>query len=191
MLNLKKINNILEYSFLAIAIYIILFTDYNYLLTLPLFPMFIFFKYIHWYGKKNKLDIPTYYFTLGIAAIYLTVIGEFFFEFYYKFIYYDKVLHFIVPIYLSAVAGFFFGKNIKFRKIFIVLSVMGLCALWEMFEFVIDTISGTTMMQGVVINMKELTGGFVDTMKDLSFNLIGSILVSFLPINKPRSNKNN
>jgi hypothetical protein len=36
-------------------------------------------------------------------------------------------------------------------------------------------------MQGVFINMKELTGGFEDTMKDSFFVLIGSIIGAFWP----------
>jgi len=181
MLKLKALNEILEYSFLAIAIYIIIFTDYNYLLVIPLFPLFIFFKYIHWYDKKNKLNMPDYYYTLGAIAVYPTIMGEFFFEFYYKILYYDKILHLIIPIYLAVVVNFFLKKNLRFNKLFIVLIVMGISGLWEMFEFFVDTISGSAIMQGVFINMKELTGGFEDTMKDSFFVLIGAIIGAFIP----------
>lgn len=70
----------------------------------------------------------------------------------------------------------FLKKNARFRKVFIILTVLGLCSLWEMFEFAVDSISGTTIMQGVVIEMKELTGGFEDTMKDSFFALTGAII---------------
>lgn len=180
MSKLKNINEILEYSLLVIAAYIILFTNYNYLLVLPLFPLFIFLKYMHWYDKRNRLNIPDYYYTLGIIAVYLTIIGEFFFEFYYKVLYYDKALHLIVPIYLAIVVNFFLKKNVRFKKIFIILTVLGLCTLWEMFEFVVDSVSNTTIMQGVVINMKELTGGFEDTMKDSFFALVGATIGAFI-----------
>ncbi len=180
MSKLKIINNILEYSLLAIAVYIIFFTDYNYLLVIPLFPLFLFFKYMHWYDKKNKLNIPDYYYTLGVIAVCPTIIGEFFFEFYYKILYYDKILHLVIPIYLAMVVSFFLKKDLRFKKIFIVLMVLGIASLWEMFEFLVDSISGTTIMQGVVINMKELTGGFEDTMKDSFFVLTGSIIGAFL-----------
>lgn len=180
MLKLKNINNILEYSLLVVAIYIILFTNYNYLLVLPLFPLFFIFKYIHRYDKRNRLNIPDYYYTLGVIAVYPTIIGEFFLEFYYKSPYYDKALHLIIPIYLAMVVNFFLKKNLRFKKLFIILAVLGLCSLWEMFEFAVDSISGTTIMQGVVINMKELTGGFEDTMKDSFFVLIGAITGAFI-----------
>lgn len=179
MPKLKIINKILEYSLLVIAFYVILFTDYNYLLVLPLFPLFLFFKYMHWYDKKNKLNIPDYYYTLGVIAVYPTIIGEFFFEFYYNVLYYDKILHLVIPIYLVMVVNFFLKDNFRFKKLSIVLIVLGIASLWEMFEFLVDSISGTTIMQGVVINMKELTGGFEDTMKDSFFVLIGSIIGAF------------
>ena len=184
MSKLKIINEILEYSLLAIALYIIFFTDYNYLLVLPLFPIFIFFKYVHWYDKKHKLNIPDYYYTLGVVVIYPTIVGEFFFEFYYKILYYDKILHLVIPLYLVVVVDFFLGKEVRFRKMFIVLIVLGISGLWEMFEFMVDSISGTNIMQGVFINMKELTGGFEDTMKDTFFVLIGAIIGVFLPRRK-------
>lgn len=186
MAKLKKINNLLEYSLLIIAGYIALFTDYNYLLILPLFPLFILFKYIHWYDKKNKLKIPDYYYTLGVLAVYPTIIGEFFFKLYYKVLYYDKILHLIIPIYLAVVVSLFLKKNIRFEKLFIILVVVGLSGLWEMFEFFVDTISNTPIMQGVVINMKELTGGLEDTMKDSFLALIGAIIGAFIPNNKKR-----
>lgn len=112
MPKLKIINKILEYSLLVIAFYVILFTDYNYLLVLPLFPLFLFFKYMHWYDKKNKLNIPDYYYTLGVIAVYPTIIGEFFFEFYYNVLYYDKILHLVIPIYLVMVVNFFLKDKI-------------------------------------------------------------------------------
>lgn len=173
---LTKINSLMEYFLIAIATYILLFTDYHFLLVIPLFPLFFFIKYMHRHNRKKKLGIPEYYFTLGLIAIYLAIAGEFFFEFYYKIEYYDKILHLTIPVYLIMVINFFLKKNVRFRTLFVVLTVLGLSSLWEMLEFVVDNLSKTTVMQGVFIDMKELTGGLTDTMKDMILAFIGSII---------------
>jgi hypothetical protein len=172
----KYVNTALEYLLLATGLYLWIFTSYNKLLIAPIFPLFLVILYMHHLNRKRNLKIPDYFFTLGVIAIFLTVIGEFFFELYYKIIYYDKILHFFVPIYLVFVFRFLATKKFHLENLIILLAVIGLCTLWEMFEFVVDTITGTTVMQGVVINMKELTGGFVDTMNDLFFNLGGTLV---------------
>jgi uncharacterized membrane protein YjdF len=133
-------------------------------------------KYLHYFNKKRRLKIPQYYFTLANIAIYLAFAGEFYLELYYNVIHYDKILHFFVSMYLVVVTYFLMGKKAKFRSIFAVLIVLGLGAVYELLEFGVDSISGTTIMQGVVIEVHELMGGLKDTMFDLSLALIGSVI---------------
>ena len=113
---LKRINTFLEYAMLAIAFFVIFFTDYNYLLALSIFPAFAILWYFHCCDKKHNLKIPDYLYTVGIFMVYLNIFGEFFFEFYYTVPNYDKILHFIVPIYLVLVMDYLIEKKQKFRS---------------------------------------------------------------------------
>ncbi|MFH1590145.1 MAG: hypothetical protein ABIB43_06275 [archaeon] len=172
---IKIINTVLEALILILAVVILLTTSYNYLLVLPLFPMFFFFKIMHWYDKKHGLKIPQYYYTLGLLTVYLSIGGEFFLELYYRIIFYDKILHFFNAFYLSIIVSFILKGKIHFKKTFVLLIIMGIGAIYELLEYGVDSISGTTIMQGVIINVKNLMGGLEDTMKDLTYAFVGSI----------------
>jgi len=180
LFNLKSINTLIEYSVLAVVFVIVFFTDYNYFPILPVIPMFLFIQFVHWYDRRYKLNIPDHYFTFGMFFAYMNICGDFFFELYYNMLYYDKLLHLVIPAYLAVVINFFLRKTVRFREVFVIFIVMGIASLWEMVEYFVDSISGTTIMQGVVINMKEMTGGFADTMKDMFWAMIGGIVGTLL-----------
>ena len=56
-----------------------------------------------------------------------------------------------------------------------------------MFELLVDTLSNTAIMRGFLINMKELTRGIEEKIKDSFFSLVGAIIGAFLAKNKKRS----
>lgn len=176
---LEKLNLILEFSLIITSFYLLIFTKYNYLLVVPIIFMFIFFKLLHNYDKKSNLRLPVYYYTLGIIAVYSDILGEFFFSFYYSFIYYDKLLHFFIPIYLAILVKWFIPKKTHFLKLIVILVILGIGAVWELFEYTADSLMQTPTMQGVFIFGKILGGSLEDTMQDMFFNLIGAIIGTF------------
>ncbi|MBI2139883.1 DUF2238 domain-containing protein [Candidatus Woesearchaeota archaeon] len=174
-----KIDTALEWGLLGVALFNLSFTNYHYLLSLPLVGLFFFFRGFKSYAAKKKLDIPGSYITLGLVAVYLTVIGEFYLELYYRVVYYDKILHFLIPLYLAVLARRFFSSQQQLKELFAVLAVLGAATLWELLEFIIDSFAGVPIMQGIFTGMKGLTGGHEDTMKDISMNLLGAAVGAF------------
>lgn len=180
MSTLEKLNEVLETSLILISLYLLVFTKYHYLLVIPLILIYILFKMMHSFDKKNNLNVPSVYYTLGLIAVYLNIFGEFFFKFYYYVLYYDKALHLIVPIFLAIWVKWFIPKEIHFSKLIVVMAVLGLGALWETFEFFVDMLLTTPTMQGVFINFHIMQGGLEDTIQDLCLNLIGAIIGTFM-----------
>lgn len=171
----KIVNNILTYGLVVVATFLLFFTDANPWIVTPIYLFFLSMLLIRWQDKKHKLKIPDYIYFFGLLAMYLNVFGEFFFRLYYNLVFYDKILHFVVPVYLVFLAGFFIKKNVRYRFVWIFLAVITLCLFWEGFEYFADSISGTTIMRGVVIDFKEMTGGFDDTVMDMVFAFIGTL----------------
>jgi uncharacterized membrane protein YjdF len=166
----------MEYTLVLTALYLFFFTNYNKWFIVPVFALSAFIKYLHYYDKKINLKIPPHFYTLGLIAIYLnSIFGEFFLELYYTLPYYDKFLHFFIPLYLVLVVNFLMRNDLRYKELWVFLSVMGLSTMWEIFEFAADTISGTTVMQGIIVDLKKFTGGLIDTMKDLIYAMIGTI----------------
>ena len=103
------------------------------------------------FGQKSL-----YNYSLLILIALLNILGEVGFAFFYHTTFYDKILHFIDPILIC-----FFVYNISKNKfqnkkiliLFCMAATISLSALWEIFEYLIDTYFGG-YMQGVYI-----TGG--------------------------------
>ncbi len=176
MNKLGAVNNILAYGFLIIPTYLLVFTKSNPWMVVPLYLVFILYLSLKHVDKIKKIKIPDYIYFFGIFFVYMNIIGEFFLRLYYTVPYYDKFLHLIVPIYLVFVAKLFIKKETKSNMFLMILLAFTVCILWEIFEYFIDSVSGTTVMRGVFINIKEMTGGSNDTVQDLLFSIIGSII---------------
>jgi len=123
--------------------------------------------------KHKKL--PEYYLLFVNLFIWADLIGEVF-RVYYIFIYYDKILHFIVPLLLAEMATFYFRmKKVRIGLAHIFMMIMGILALFEMYEYTLDYLLHMTAM-GVLINSSWVMSPLADTMADLACGALGAIV---------------
>ncbi len=127
--------------------------------------------------KKRKIHIPvsfTFFLTLFIyASLFLGEIRDF----YFKFWWWDSLLHFTSGMALGFV-GFLIiyslyqngplESNAGIIALFSFCFALSLGALWEIFEFAMDSFFGLNMQKD----------GLVDTMWDLIMDAWGALIVS-------------
>lgn len=132
-------------------------------------------------GRQYHLRIPRDFGTLALVFIYLSLfLGEVQ-GYYVRFWWWDLVLH-AGSGFLSGITGFLLvfalnqNKRINmhltpgFIALFAFMFALGIGALWEIFEFCMDSLLGMNMQKS----------GLVDTMWDLIVNCIGALLISML-----------
>ena len=157
------------------------------LLMLTLIPSFL--------EKQLKIDIPSVmeiiFLIFSVLAFLLGEIGDF----YIKFKWWDSMLHTMSGVLLGCVGytflNFFNNNNhIKsfklgagFAAIFVLCFTICCGTIWEIIEFLVDTLNGTNMQR----YQDNLTGeGFIgraalfDTMKDLIQDFAGGLLISII-----------
>jgi len=177
---LKLINKVLFHSIWLMALYLFIFTNYYYILVILILLGLVIYKLIKRYDKKNKINLPSWIYLGFLIMIYLNIVGEFIFEFYYGGFHYDKFLHFIVPVYLISLVYYLTKRNLK-KSILIVLSV---CIGWELLEYLVDLTLATPIMQEAMIKYEhgvfKMWGSFKDTLWDTIYNLCGMMVGYFI-----------
>lgn len=140
----------------------------------------LFVTYAPYFIKtKYKIYLPTEYEFIIIVFLYASLfLGEIRF-FYLKYWWWDTLLHLCSGIGLGF-AGFLFlyiifyknQKNINpiWLSIFAFCFALSLGALWEIFEFTMDSFFSLNMQKS----------GLVDTMWDLIADSIGALITSFV-----------
>ena len=145
--------------------------------------------------KAFKVDIPSImeiiFLVFSVLSFLLGEIGDF----YIKFKWWDSMLHAMSGVLLGCV-GFvllnFFNKNDNFKSfhlgpgfaaLFVLCFTITCGTLWEVIEFIADTINGTNMQRF----QDNITGeGFIgraalfDTMKDLILDSIGGVFIAII-----------
>lgn len=145
--------------------------------------------------KAFKVDIPSImeiiFLVFSVLSFLLGEIGEF----YIKIKWWDSMLHAMSGVLLGCV-GFvllnFFNKNDNFKSfhlgpgfaaLFVLCFTITCGTLWEVIEFIADTINGTNMQRF----QDNITGeGFIgraalfDTMKDLILDSIGGVFIAII-----------
>ena len=145
--------------------------------------------------KAFKVDIPSImeiiFLVFSVLSFLLGEIGDF----YIKFKWWDSMLHAMSGVLLGCV-GFvllnFFNKNDNFKSfhlgpgfaaLFVLCFTISCGTLWEVIEFIADTINGTNMQRF----QDNITGeGFIgraalfDTMKDLILDSIGGVFIAII-----------
>lgn len=145
--------------------------------------------------KAFKVDIPSImeiiFLVFSVLSFLLGEIGDF----YIKFKWWDSMLHAMSGVLLGCV-GFvllnFFNKNENFKSfhlgpgfaaLFVLCFTITCGTLWEVIEFIADTINGTNMQRFE----DNITGeGFIgraalfDTMKDLILDSIGGVFIAII-----------
>lgn len=126
--------------------------------------------------RKWSITLPWQINLLIAFLLYLHVAGEIqgYYLLYYP--YYDKIAHLIAGITVSILAFVIVLLLDRFSRLnlsrwmivgFIIITAMAMEGFWEIYEWTFDTFLGTNLQHGLD-----------DTMLDMIFVLIGSIIVA-------------
>lgn len=166
------INKILFYGFLAWGIILLFVGTSRTFAMLATFGSFFASWSLSEILKRKGIDMK-YELFINIA-FWLNLAGEFVL-YYGGFLYYDKLLHFSVAFMITAGMYGYFLKSLKPKKDMIFFTVLGMLAIWEIFEYSIQTFFNIPMM-GVLKNSIIIQTPLDDTMADLIWGGIGSMV---------------
>jgi len=157
------------------VIYIILSKNYSFIPSVFI-PSIIISLISFWILKYKKIDvIYGIYVHLGL---WLNLLGEYYF--YYNWIYYDKVLHFFIPLFITMTIYKYFNIHSKYapKKMLVFFAVLGMGALFEIFEYFQSGIFNFPSV-GVFAHSDLIMPPYKDTIWDLIFNCFGSLSYLF------------
>ena len=176
-----RINNILVFLMLLFGI-VFIFIDYRYKFFFIFFFISFFVAIIFSYMLK-RMDLNENYNILISISLWLNLFGDL--GLYSYFQYYDKVLHIIIPILITAILCSYFYKKEFTNKILIFFSVMGILASFEIYEWTIQTIFDFQMM-GVISGGEMVLSYIDDTIIDLILGGLSSIGYLYLTWKKKK-----
>lgn len=167
------VNKILALGLIISGIIYIIITK-NYVFIPSVFiPTFIILIFVRWLIKNKKMNIMH-----GIyinLALWLNFLGEYYF--FYHWIYYDKLLHFFVPLFITIIV--YNHLEIKSRhiskKILVFFIVLGVGAGFEVFEYFQSGFFHFPSV-GVYADTTLIMPPHQDTIWDLTFNSLGSLI---------------
>jgi hypothetical protein len=137
----------------------------------------IFFFYL-----LDKMKINHYYKIFIVVAIWAHLIGAL--SLFDNFVYYDKILHFTIAVFITLIISDYFYSNFSFKngllQIFIFFNLLGIFAGWEIYEYIGDVLFNLHA-QGVY----DFSGNIIvsridDTMQDMIISSIGAIITLFI-----------
>jgi len=135
-------------------------------------------------GRRYRIVIPPEFQFISALFVVLTLFLGSAADFYYKYWWWDMVLHtgsgFLLGI-IGFLAVFLLNQTDRIPKgitpfflcFFAVTFAVSLGVVWEIFEYAVDRISPAT-------NMQSRETGVVDTMQDLIVDTVGAIVVAVL-----------
>lgn len=135
-------------------------------------------------NRRKRVFIPPEFQFIAVLFVFLSLYLGSGFDFYYKYWWWDLVLH-TSSGFLLGIVGFIalfainqtdqLPKGIKpsFLCFFGVTFAVTLGVVWEIFEFTVDRLWPS-------INMQSNETGVVDTMKDLIVDTLGAVVVAFM-----------
>jgi hypothetical protein len=146
--------------------------------------MFLFTLVPYWVAKKLDIEFPWFVYFLIALALWFNTAG--FIQGYYVtyYPYYDKAAHAVagISIALLAFLGVIFINHywrMQLREPFIVgftiIFGLAMAAAWEIYEFFIDSLFGGSFAGRMQVDN-------TDTMLDMIFVLIGSIVVAMTAV---------
>ncbi|WP_328186267.1 hypothetical protein [Marinobacter sp. OP 3.4] len=137
--------------------------------------------------RRFRIHIPPEMQLLAIAFVFASLfLGEVR-DYYNRFWWWDIVLH-TSSGFLLGIFGFLLVHVLNeaervqvhmkpgFVAFFAFLFALGVGALWEIFEFTMDQVAGTTMQKPMLGDPSGLT----DTMWDLTVDALGALVISVL-----------
>jgi hypothetical protein len=169
---IKIMNYVLFFGIIISGpIYIILNKNYKFIPSVFI-PTVILSIASLWMIKNKKMS--NIYGLYAYIGLWLNLLGEYYF--FYHWEYYDKVLHFFVPFFITIIIYKYLEKNSKEppKKIFIFLSVLGIGTLFEIFEYFQSGIFNFPSV-GVYNKTDLIMPPYKDTIWDLVFNCFGSL----------------
>jgi hypothetical protein len=131
--------------------------------------------------RQHRVHVPAEFQFLATAFAFLTLFLGSVRDFYYRFWWWDMVLH-LGSGFLLGVVGWIAlfvlnntdrlprGIRPAFQCVFAVSFAVTLGVLWEIFEYAVDSLWPH-------VNMMSLETGVADTMNDLIVNLVGALVV--------------
>ncbi|MFL1404427.1 hypothetical protein ACJO2E_03650 [Marinobacter sp. M1N3S26] len=137
--------------------------------------------------RRFRIHIPPEMQLLAIAFVFASLfLGEVW-DYYNRFWWWDIVLHtssgfllgilgFLLVHVLNEVERVQLHMKPGFVAFFAFLFALGVGALWEIFEFTMDQVLGTTMQKPMLGDPSGLT----DTMWDLIVDALGALVISVL-----------
>jgi len=161
----------------------------NYENFIPIITTLLTFFVPKFFEKIVKIEIP---YSLKIFFIIFIFMSKFLGgdNFYFSSIpLYDKIIHAVYGIFSCFVSIFILvrftrynNKNILYNILFFIAFALGTSVLWEFLEYFADNIS--------LGNNQRLETGITDTMLDLIYTFISSILFSICYYIELKLNKN-
>ena len=166
-----------------------LYFSNNVFVAAPFFIAIIALVLLRYVDRSFKFNFPEKYYILVFIALFLgTIVGgwEPPFGFFYRFVFYDKLLHFLIPFLLSAIMFFMLDSlkiKLKWKLLMTFGIVFGMLGVHEIGEYLSDRILGT-IWQGVYIKDFSLTSLIThtqvqdpldDTMQDMIYGLLGIV----------------
>ena len=142
-------------------------------------------------AKKFKFEIPVFLYVLYIIFLYCSItLGEVQ-SFYYLVPHWDVFLH----AFSGVMTGFFGFMVISilnkdehitinlspvFMAVFAFSFAVAIGAVWEIYEFTIDSIMGLNMQKYILMDGTVLVGhdALIDTMKDIIVDVLGALIAS-------------
>jgi hypothetical protein len=130
---------------------------------------------------RFKVRMPPEFDTLAIIFICMSLFMGEVLDFYNRYWWWDVVLHtgsgfllgitgFTLVYVLNGNENIEFDLSTGFIALFAFMFAMGMGAIWEIFEFAMDSFFGTNMQKS----------GLVDTMWDLIVDCIGALTISIM-----------
>ncbi len=140
----------------------------------------LFFSFLPTFIEKRiNAHLPVEFDLITTLFLFFSLLLGDFMDFYTRFWWWDKVLH-TLSGFLIGLLGFFIIYSLRFTQkikmspsmtiLFSFTFSMGIAAIWEIVEFLIDIFFGTNMQRS----------GLVDTMLDMIVAGIGAIIISIL-----------
>lgn len=180
MMKISKFNKVLLLFVIIIALIYIInpikeMDIYNILIVISIIPVSLFPFLLEKYGN---IKIPNFLITLYMIFILFAYFFGSIVGLYNKISWYDTVAHFSSGILISFAAYYIYKISSKNNnKVILVLFIVGVTSLiailWEIFEFVSDSIFKKDAQH-------VIDTGVNDTMIDMIVALLGSILFSFI-----------
>lgn len=143
--------------------------------------------------RRYRVYVPPEFQLIAVTFVFLSLFLGSAGDFYYRFWWWDIVLH-VGSGFLLGIVGWITlflmnetdrlppGMRPEFLCFFGVTFAVFLGVLWEIFEFAVDRLAPG-------VNMQSLETGIVDTMQDLMVDLAGAVIVAFMGLAYARSGR--